>query len=107
MNRAWLLLVAAGLLEVVWALALKQTAGFTRFWPSVLGVSAAVVSFVMLTFALRSLPVGTAYAVWVGIGSLGVAVAGIVALGEALTIARVGFLALILAGVIGLRLIEG
>lgn len=107
MSRAWLLLVAAGLLEVVWALALKQTAGFTRFWPSVLGITAAVVSFVMLTFALRSLPVGTAYAVWVGIGSLGVALAGMLALGEAVTLPRVGFLVLILAGVIGLRLVEG
>lgn len=95
------------MLEVVWALALKQTAGFTRFWPGALGITAAIVSFVMLTFALRSLPVGTAYAVWVGIGSLGVAVAGMVALGEAVSLPRVAFLMLILAGVIGLRLIEG
>lgn len=107
MERAWMLLLGAGLLEVVWALALKQTAGFTRFWPSAIGITAAVVSFIMLTFALRSLPVGTAYAVWVGIGALGVAVAGIVLLGESVTIARLGFLALILVGVIGLRLVEG
>jgi quaternary ammonium compound-resistance protein SugE len=107
MNKAWILLIGAGLLEMVWALALKQTAGFTRVWPSVIGVTAAVVSFVMLTFALRSLPVGTAYAVWVGIGALGVAVAGMLALGESVSIARLGFLALILIGVIGLRLVEG
>ena len=69
--------------------------------------AAAVVSFVMLSTALRSLPVGTAYAVWVGVGALGVAIAGIVALGESASLPRLGFLALILAGIIGLKLIEG
>ena len=104
---AWAVLVGAGLLEVVWAIALKHTNGFTRFWPSVIGVSAAVVSFVMLSGALKSLPVGTAYAVWVGIGALGVALAGILALGESAAPMRVGFLALILIGVIGLKFVEG
>jgi quaternary ammonium compound-resistance protein SugE len=104
---AWAVLVGAGLLEIVWAIALKQTNGFTRFWPSVIGVTAAVVSFVMLSSALKSLPVGTAYAVWVGIGALGVALAGIVALGESAAPLRVGFLALILIGVIGLKVVEG
>jgi len=104
---AWAVLVGAGLLEVVWAIALKHTHGFTRLWPSVLGVSAAVVSFVMLSSALKSLPVGTAYAVWVGIGALGVALAGIVALGESAAPLRVGFLALILIGVVGLKIVEG
>jgi quaternary ammonium compound-resistance protein SugE len=70
---AWLLLVSAGLLEIVWAVALKYTGGFTRLWPSVIGVTSAVVSFAMLASALKSLPVGTAYAVWVGIGAVGVA----------------------------------
>jgi len=104
---AWTVLIGAGLLEVVWAIALKQTDGFTRLWPSVIGITAAVVSFVMLSSALKSLPVGTAYAVWVGIGALGVALAGIVALGESAAPLRVGFLALILIGVVGLKVVEG
>jgi len=103
---AWFLLVGAGLLEIVWAIALKYTGGFTRFWPSAIGISAAVVSFVMLAMALKSLPVGTAYAVWVGIGALGVALAGIIALGESASLARLSFLALILIGVVGLKVVE-
>lgn len=104
---AWVLLFAAGALEVVWALALKQSAGFTRLWPSLLGLGGAAASFLLLALALRSLPVGTAYAVWVGIGALGVSLAGVVALGEPLSLARAFFLALILAGVAGLKLLEG
>lgn len=103
---AWLLLFGAGLLEVIWAIALKQTGGFTRLWPSVIGITAAVVSFVMLSLALKTLPVGTAYAVWVGIGALGVAIAGIVVFGESVAPARLALLALILAGVIGLKWLE-
>lgn len=98
-----MLLVGAALLECVWASALKQADGFTRLWPTVLGVSAAVASFVMLSFALRGLPVGTAYAVWVGIGALGVAVVGIVVLGESASPVRLAFLALVLVGVVGLK----
>ncbi|MEI5667222.1 quaternary ammonium compound efflux SMR transporter SugE [Bosea sp. CCNWLW174] len=103
---SWLLLTGAGLLEIVWAIALKQAGGFTRFWPSLIGIVSAIVSFVMLSLALKELPVGTAYAVWVGIGALGVAIAGIVALGESASPARLGLLALILIGVIGLKLVE-
>jgi quaternary ammonium compound-resistance protein SugE len=103
---AWFLLVGAGLLEIVWAIALKYTGGFTRFWPSAIGISAAVVSFVMLAMALKSLPVGTAYAVWVGIGALGVALTGIIALGESASLVRLSFLALILIGVVGLKVVE-
>lgn len=103
---AWFQLIGAGLLEIVWAIALKQTGGFTRLWPSVIGVSAAVISFVMLTFALKSLPVGTAYAVWVGIGAVGVAIAGIVVFGESASLTRVSLLGLILIGIIGLKAIE-
>ena len=103
---SWLLLTGAGLLEIVWAIALKQAGGFTRFWPSLIGIISAVVSFVMLSLALKQLPVGTAYAVWVGIGALGVALAGIVALGESASPMRLGLLALILIGVIGLKLVE-
>jgi quaternary ammonium compound-resistance protein SugE len=104
---AWTMLLGAGLLEIVWAIALKYTGGFTRFWPSAIGIVAAVTSFVMLSSALKSLPVGTAYAVWVGIGALGVALAGIVALGESASPLRLAFLALILIGIIGLQIVEG
>ena len=103
---AWGILIAAGLLEIVWAIALKHADGFSHLWPSVLGLTTAWISFVLLAVALRSLPVGTAYAVWVGIGVIGVAAAGILALGEPATPARLGFLALILIGVIGMRLVE-
>ena len=104
---AWTILLGAGLLEIVWAIALKHTGGFTRFWPSAIGIAAALASFVMLSSALQSLPVGTAYAVWVGIGALGVAAVGIVALGESASPLRLGFLALILVGIVGLKLVDG
>lgn len=103
---AWTLLIGAGALEVVWAIALKQSEGFSRLVPSIVGIAAAVVSFAMLALALRWLPVGTAYAVWVGIGTVGVALAGIVAFGDAATAPRLACLALIVGGVIGLKLIE-
>ena len=103
---SWLLLTGAGLLEIVWAIALKQAGGFTRFWPSLIGIVSAIISFVMLSLALKQLPVGTAYAVWVGIGALGVALAGIVALGESASPTRLSLLALILVAVIGLKLVE-
>jgi quaternary ammonium compound-resistance protein SugE len=103
---AWAILVGAGLLEIVWAIALKQTDGFTRFWPSAIGVTAAIVSFVLLATALKTLPVGTAYAVWVGVGALGVALAGIVALGESASPLRLAFLVLILIGIVGLKVVE-
>jgi len=103
---AWLILVCAGLLEIVWATALKQSEGFTRLWPSVVGVGGAILSFVLLAVALRQLPAGTGYAVWVGIGAVGVAITGIVLLGEAATAARVLFLTVIAVGVVGLRLAE-
>ncbi|WP_100959187.1 SMR family transporter [Bosea sp. FBZP-16] len=103
---SWLLLTGAGLLEIVWAIALKQAGGFTRFWPSLIGIVSAIVSFVMLSLALKQLPVGTAYTVWVGIGALGVAIAGIVALGESASPVRLSLLVLILIGVIGLKLVE-
>jgi quaternary ammonium compound-resistance protein SugE len=103
---AWFLLIGAGLLEIVWAIALKYSDGFVKLWPSVIGLTAALVSFVMLTMALKSLPVGTAYAVWVGIGALGVAFTGMIAFGESISPMRLGLLALILIGVVGLRIIE-
>jgi quaternary ammonium compound-resistance protein SugE len=104
---AWLILVVAGLLEIVWAIALKQSDGFSRLGPSIVGVGAAVLSFLLLTVALRQLPAGTGYAVWVGIGAVGVAIAGIILLGEAVSVARVIFLAVIITGIVGLRIVEG
>ncbi len=104
---AWLLRIGAGLLVIVWAIALKQAQGFTRFWPSVIGVTAAVASLLILTAAMKDLPVGTAYAVWVGIGALGVAFTGIWLFGENASPARLSFLLLILVGIVGLRMVEG
>jgi quaternary ammonium compound-resistance protein SugE len=103
---AWALLIAAGLLEIVWAVALKDADGFTRLWPSVVGIAAAWVSFGLLTLALRTLPVGTAYAIWTGIGVLGVAVVGTLAHGESSSLTRLALLSLILAGVVGLKVVE-
>jgi quaternary ammonium compound-resistance protein SugE len=103
---AWIILVCAGLLEIVWATALKQSDGFSRLWPSIVGVGGALLSFLMLAVALKQLPAGTGYAVWVGIGAVGVAIAGIVAFGEAVSVGRVVFLSIIVVGIVGLRLVE-
>jgi len=102
---AWLLLVAAGILEVVWAIGLKYTEGFTRLGPSAITVAGMVASVVLLGLAVRELPIGTGYAVWTGIGAVGVAIAGIVMLGEPATVLRLGSIGLIVAGVIGLKLV--
>lgn len=107
MTMPWITLACAGLLEIVWAIALKHSDGFTRLLPTVISLAAAAASFLLLSLALRSLPVGTAYAVWVGIGAVGVAATGMLVLGEHVSMARLGFIAVILVGVIGLRLVEG
>jgi quaternary ammonium compound-resistance protein SugE len=104
---SWILLLVAGLLEVVWAIALKHTDGFTRLWPTALACSTALVSFVLLSLAIRDLPVGTAYAVWVGIGTVGVASIGIVSFGESPTPARLVFIVFIAVGIAGLKAVEG
>ena len=101
---SWIILVMAGLLEVVWAIGLKYTHGFTRLTPSVITLTAMIVSIVLLSWAMRSLPVGTAYAVWTGIGAVGAAITGILLLGESASLARIASLALIVAGIIGLKL---
>ncbi|MCU6303915.1 quaternary ammonium compound efflux SMR transporter SugE [Enterobacter cloacae] len=101
---SWIILVIAGLLEVVWAIGLKYTHGFTRLTPSVITVTAMIVSIVLLSWAMRSLPVGTAYAVWTGIGAVGAAITGILLLGESASLARIVSLALIVCGIIGLKL---
>lgn len=101
---AWMLLVVAGLLEIVWAVGLKYTEGFTRLWPSVGTVAAMITSMALLGVALRTLPVGTGYAVWVGIGAVGAAILGIVLLGESASTARLVSIGLIVVGIIGLKL---
>jgi quaternary ammonium compound-resistance protein SugE len=104
---AWIFLLVAGLLELVWAAALKESDGLTRLWPTVIGLSVALLSVVVLSVSLRSLPVGTAYAVFVGLGAAGVALVGMAAFGESTAPARLAFLGLILVGVAGLQLTEG
>ena len=101
---AWVVLVIAGLFEVAWAIGLKYTQGFTRLWPSVGTVAAMVISVVLLGWAMRSLPVGTAYAVWTGIGAVGTVLLGIVLFQEPATAARLLCVAMILAGIVGLKL---
>ncbi|SDV50038.1 quaternary ammonium compound efflux SMR transporter SugE [Chitinasiproducens palmae] len=101
---AWIYLFVAGLMEVAWAYGLKQSEGFSRFWPAVFTVIAMVLSVVLLAIAMRQLPLGTAYAVWTGIGAVGAFIVGIVVLGEAVTPARLISAGLLLAGIIGLKL---
>lgn len=101
---AWLLLVIAGLCEIVWATGLKHTEGFTRLWPTVVTITAMVVSIVLLGIAMKTLPAGTSYAVWVGIGAVGTAVMGILMLNEPATAGRLLSLTLIVAGIVGLKL---
>jgi len=104
MMYSWIALLVAGLLEVCWAIGLKQSDGFTRLWPSVFTLVTLTGSFLLLAWALKQLPVGTGYAVWVGIGACGTAIIGMVWLGEAVTLLRVGSLLAIAAGIIGLKL---
>lgn len=100
----WVYLVVAGLLEVVWAIGLKHTDGFTRPVPTTLTIGAMVGSFYLLSLALKTLPLGVAYGVWVGIGAVGAALAGIVLLGEAVTALKLASLLLVVAGIVGLKL---
>jgi quaternary ammonium compound-resistance protein SugE len=101
---AWLLLILAGLFEVGWAIGLKYTEGFTRFWPSAATLTAMTVSVVLLGIAMKSLPVGTSYAVWVGVGAVGTAIFGIILFGESANVGRLFSLGLIVAGIVGLKL---
>lgn len=101
---AWIFLIVAGLLEVVWAIGLKYSEGFTRFWPSVLTIIAMVISMGLLGIAMKSLPAGTAYSIWVGIGAVGTVVLGIMLLGEPANAARLISVGFIIAGIIGLKL---
>ena len=99
----WLILFVAGLFEVGWAIGLKYTHGFTRLWPSVFTVMAMSVSLFLLAQALRTLPIGTAYAIWTGIGAVGTAVLGIVLFSEPATAMRLGCIGLIVTGIVGLK----
>lgn len=101
---AWVLLLVAGLLEVGWAIGLKYTEGFTRLWPSVLTLSAMTGSVVLLAIAMKSLPVGTSYAVWVGVGAVGTAILGMVLFSEPASAGRLISLGFIVAGIVGLKL---
>lgn len=101
---AWIVLFVAGLFEIAWAVGLKYTQGFTRPLPSLLTGAAFVASIGLLSIAVKTLPIGTAYAVWVGIGALGAGVLGIVLFGEPATPLRLGFLALLLVSIVGLKL---
>jgi len=100
---AWVWLTAAGLLEVVWAVGLKYTEGFTKPWPSVLTLAAMAASVYCLAVAVRTIPIGTGYAVWTGIGAVGVALLGMALFGESRDLLRLASIVLIIAGIIGLK----
>ena len=102
---AWAVLFAAGLLEICWAIGLKYTEGFTRLTPSVLTLAAMAGSVLLLGLALKTLPIGTAYAVWTGIGAVGTAILGIALFGDPAGIARLACIGLIVAGIVGLKLV--
>jgi len=102
---AWTLLIVAGLFEIAWAAGMKHTHGWTRLWPSVFTLVTMAISFYLLSRAMRTLPAGTAYAVWTGIGAVGVAVYGIVRLNEPATPARLACFALIVLGIVGLKVL--
>jgi quaternary ammonium compound-resistance protein SugE len=102
---AWVALVVAGLLEVGWAIGLKYTEGFTKPGPSTWTIAAMIASVVLLSWAMKTLPVGTAYAVWTGIGAVGTVILGIWLFGEAATLARLACVGLIVAGIVGLKLV--
>jgi len=101
---SWVFLAIAGLFEIVWAIALKYAEGFTQLWPSVIAIVGMIASVVLLELSLRDLPVGTAYAVWTGIGTVGAAILGMVLFQEPATAIRIGCIGLIVCGIAGLKL---
>lgn len=103
-SMSWLVLIIAGLFETGWAIGLKYTEGFTRFWPSVGTLLAMLISVVMLGMAMKQLPVGSAYAVWVGIGAVGTVILGIILLGDSASLPRLISVGFIILGIIGLKL---
>ncbi len=102
---AWIILLIAGLTEIGWAVGLKYTEGFTRLWPSVFTGASMVLSLVLLGLALKTLPLGTAYAIWTGIGTVGTAILGIYLFGESAAVLRLVCIGLIVAGIVGLKLV--
>ncbi|TZG29285.1 quaternary ammonium compound efflux SMR transporter SugE [Sphingomonas montanisoli] len=104
---AWVMLIIAGLFEVVWATAMKQSQGFSRLVPSIVTFAAMFVSFGLLSWSMRSLPLGTAYTVWTGIGAIGAFIIGIAVLGEAASAMRIGAAVLIVCGLVMMKLAEG
>jgi len=104
---AWLILFIAGIFEVAWAIGLKYSEGFTKLWPSVFTVISVLISMGLLAISLKNLPVGTAYAVWTGIGAVGTAILGIILFGESKELIRIFFILLIVAGIIGLKIFSG
>lgn len=102
---AWVILIVAGLFEIGWAVGLKYTEGFTRFWPTIATAVSMVVSLGLLGLALRHLPLGTAYAVWTGVGTTGTALLGIFLFGEPADVARLVCITMIVAGIVGLKLV--
>ncbi len=107
MTKSWILLLIAGLLEVVWAIGLKYTDGFSKLVPSVITITAMIASVWLLALALKGIPVGTGYAVWTGIGAVGTAILGIALFGEAASAARIACIGLIVIGIFGLKMVSG
>lgn len=105
-NASWIILVVAGLFEVAWAIGLKYSEGFSRLWPSIATGVAMIVSIVLLGVAMKNLPVGTAYAAWTGIGAIGTVLLGIALFGDSASPSRLICVALIMAGIIGLKVVE-
>ena len=101
---AWILLISAGLFEIVWATAMKQSHGFSRFWPSVVTIIGMVISFGLLSWAMRTLPLGTAYMIWTGIGAVGAFVVGMLFFGESVSALRIGAALLIISGLVLMKL---
>lgn len=103
---AWFYLIVAGFFEIAWAIGLKQTEGWSRFWPSVFTVAGMIISFIFLSLALKQLPIGTSYAVWTGIGTIGTAVLGIFLFNESREALRLLFILFIVIGIVGLKLVS-
>ncbi|MEI7025761.1 quaternary ammonium compound efflux SMR transporter SugE [Paenibacillus sp. y28] len=103
----WIYLLIAGIFEVIWAVSMKYSDGFTRLTPSVITVAGMIISFYFLALTTRDLPLGTAYAIWTGIGAVGTIIVGVLLMNEPLTLARIGFLLLIVVGIIGVKFTSG
>lgn len=106
-NMHWIILFVAGLFEVAWAIGLKYTEGFSKLWPSVFTIICMIISMALLAYAVKQLPIGTAYAIWTGIGAIGTAVLGIILFDESKELIRIFFIFLIITGIVGLKIFSG